>query len=62
MIVLETVNLKKYYGVEPNITKALDGINFTVEKGEFVAIVGTSGSGKSTLLMLLSRIYKPQLC
>jgi len=45
MIVLETVNLKKYYGVEPNITKALDGINFTVEKGEFVAIVGTSGSG-----------------
>lgn len=47
MIVLETVNLKKYYGVEPNITKALDGINFTVEKGEFVAIVGTSGSGKS---------------
>lgn len=53
MIVLETVNLKKYYGVEPNITKALDGINFTVEKGEFVAIVGTSGSGKSTLLNMI---------
>lgn len=57
MIVLETVNLKKYYGVEPNITKALDGINFTVEKGEFVAIVGTSGSGKTTLLKLIMGLY-----
>ena len=59
MIVLETVNLKKYYGVEPNITKALDGINFTVEKGDFVAIVGTSGSGKSTLLNMIGGLDRP---
>lgn len=59
MIVLETVNLKKYYGVEPNITKALDGINFTVEKGEFVAIIGTSGSGKSTLLNMIGGLDRP---
>jgi len=48
MKVLEARNIKKYYGKEPNITKALDGVDFSVEKGEFVAIVGTSGSGKST--------------
>ena len=46
MLILETKNLKKYYGTEPNITKALDGVTLTVEQGEFVAIVGTSGSGK----------------
>ena len=42
MNILETTELKKYYGAEPNITKALDGVNLSVEKGEFVAIVGTS--------------------
>ena len=49
MSILETKNLKKYYGTEPNITKALDGVTLTVEQGEFVAIVGTSGSGKSKM-------------
>lgn len=53
MSILETKNLIKHYGTEPNIVKALDGINLAVEHGEFVAIVGTSGSGKSTLLHML---------
>lgn len=53
MTVLKTENLKKYYGKEPNIVKALDGVNIDVKEGEFVAIVGTSGSGKSTLLHML---------
>ena len=45
MSILQTINLKKYYGTEPNITRALDGVNFSVKDGEFVAVVGTSGSG-----------------
>ncbi len=50
MSILQTIDLKKYYGAEPNITRALDGVNFSVDEGEFVTVVGTSGSGKSTLL------------
>ena len=46
--VLQTIDLKKYYGTEPNITRALNGVNFSVDEGEFVAVVGASGSGKST--------------
>jgi len=53
MEILKTTNLKKYYGSGDTTVKALDGIDLSVENGEFVSIVGTSGSGKSTLLHML---------
>ena len=59
MSILQTIDLKKYYGTEPNITRALDGVNFSVNEGAFVAVVGTSGSGKSTLLHMMGGLDTP---
>lgn len=59
MKILETKQLKKYYGSGDTLVKALDGIDLSVEQGEFVSIVGTSGSGKSTLLHMLGGLDRP---
>jgi len=59
MTILQTNHLKKIYGAGENAVHALDGINLSVEKGEFVAVVGTSGSGKSTLLHMLGGLDRP---
>ncbi len=59
MHILQTQDLKKYYGAGDTQVKALDGVNLAVEQGEFVAIVGTSGSGKSTLLHMLGGLDRP---
>ena len=59
MTILQTKALKKYYGSGDTQVKALDGVDLSVEQGEFVAIVGTSGSGKSTLLHMLGGLDRP---
>ncbi len=59
MHILQTRNLKKYYGEEHNIIRAVDDVDLSVNKGEFVAIVGNSGSGKSTLLHMIGGLDVP---
>lgn len=58
-IILQTRNLKKYYGKGETQVHALDGVNLKIEAGKFVAIIGTSGSGKSTLLNMLGGLDTP---
>ena len=57
--ILKTESLKKYYGTGENQVRALDGIDLSIENGEFIAVVGTSGSGKSTLLHMLGGLDRP---
>lgn len=59
MSILQVTDLKKYYGAEPNVTRALAGVTLSIEEGEFAAIVGTSGSGKSTLLHMMGGLDVP---
>ena len=59
MKILETKSLKKYYGKGENLVKAVDGVDLSIEEGEFVTIVGSSGSGKTTLLHMMGGLDRP---
>ena len=59
MDIVEITGLKKYFNEGPRLVKALDGVDLTIEKGRFTAIVGASGSGKTTLLNCMAGLYQP---
>ena len=62
MAILNAFHLKKYYGMDESLVKALDDVNVSVENGQFAAIIGISGSGKSTLLNMLGGLDAPTSC
>ena len=59
MDIVTIQHLKKYFKDGPQIVKALDGIDLSIEKGKFTVIVGASGSGKTTLLNMIAGLYQP---
>ena len=59
MTILNASNLRKYYGENESLVKALDDVNVAIEEGQFAAVIGTSGSGKSTLLNMLGGLDTP---
>lgn len=59
MDIITLKNVKKYFGADPRMVRAVDGVNLTIEKGRFTAVIGSSGSGKTTLLNLIGGLYRP---
>lgn len=59
MDIITLKNAKKYFGASPRMVRAVDGVNLTIEKGRFTAVIGSSGSGKTTLLNLIGGLYRP---
>ena len=59
MDIITLKNVKKYFGSDPRMVRAVDGVNLTIEKGRFTAVIGSSGSGKTTLLNLIGGLYCP---